>query len=138
MVEQPRNDRATIFHRIDAHGGATIDDIKRVVSHDTDQRMEYQSRHTKDKSSIMHCGQLKLMCMETSFLTDWAAKGDLVVYVGGGNGLHLPTLARMFPMLSFDVYDVQRISPDILAETAGQFRFVAPRHTEADGPLDRE
>ena len=45
---------------------------------------QFNSKAIQEKSSIMHCGQLKLLCMETAFLTKWASPGDLVVYIGGG------------------------------------------------------
>jgi hypothetical protein len=55
---------------------------------------------------------------QVAFLTQWASPGDLVVYVGGGTGMHLPTLARMFPMVHFDVFDVKPLNALILGETA--------------------
>lgn len=38
----------------------------------------------------------------------------------------------MFPMLKFDVYDVPKPPPMLLAETAGQFRFIGRRFEDAD------
>lgn len=122
----------SIFQRIHESGGTPLSEIKRTIDHEADPRRTYEPRPSKDKSSVMHCGQLKLLCMETAFLTEWAAPGDTVVYVGGGNGVHLPTLARLFPMLNFDVYDVPRLAPALLADTARQFRFIGRRFTDAD------
>lgn len=73
-----------------------LENINRTVRHERDPKMKYEPRATDAKSSIMHCGQLKLLCMETAFLTEWGKPNDVVVYVGGGNGIHLPTLARYF------------------------------------------
>lgn len=68
--------------------------LKRTLCQDSSERLPYVTRDSNSKSNIMHSGQLKLLCMETSFLTKWAAPDDIVVYIGGGNGNHLPTLAR--------------------------------------------
>lgn len=84
----------SIFERIEACGGTHLSEIRRRLDHGSDPRLAYEPRASKDKASVMHCGQLKLLCMETAFLTEHASAGDVVVYVGGGNGVHLPTLAR--------------------------------------------
>ena len=34
--------------------------------------------------------------------------------------MHLPTLARMFPAVNFDVFDVKPLSPLVLGETIGR------------------
>jgi hypothetical protein len=62
--------------------------------------------------------------METSFLTNWAAPDDVIVYIGGGNGNHLPTLSRMFPMVHFDVFDLFPLNALVLGETARRFSFI--------------
>lgn len=67
---------------------------KRVVDHSTSQRLKYRPRESQEKNLIMHCGQLKLLLAETHFLTQWSSANDIVIYIGGASGMHLPTLSR--------------------------------------------
>lgn len=106
--------------------------LQRTIDHGTSKRMVYHSRESDDKNMIMQCGQLKLLCTETSFLTRWASPGDVVVYVGGGNGIHLPTIARMFPMVHFDVFDVMPPSPLVMGETSSRFSFIQRKFNMED------
>lgn len=96
----------------------------RTVCHSTSPRIPYHPRESKDKNQIMHCGQLKLLCLEAEFLNKWAEPGDLVVYVSGSGCMHLPTISRMFPKIHFDVYDTIPLNPLILGETAPRFSFI--------------
>ncbi len=54
-----------------------------------------------------HVGQRKLLMSEVDFLTDFARRGDTVVYAGSAPGIHIPYLASLFDSLhlTFELYD---------------------------------
>ena len=69
-----------------------------------------------------HYGQRKLLLTEVDFLTDFARRGDTVVYAGSAPGTHIPYLASLFrPLqLKFELYDPRDFSfpaaaPEVLA-----------------------
>lgn len=57
------------------------------------------------RSTLASWGQRKLALSEVDFLTDFADDGDLVVYAGSAPGTHLLDLAKLFPTLTFHLYD---------------------------------
>lgn len=62
--------------------------------------------------TALHIGQRKLLLSEVDFLTDYARKGDTVVYAGSAPGIHLPYLASLFhsKALRFELYDPRKFS----------------------------
>lgn len=66
-------------------------------------------KHSEVKANTsFHLGQLKLFYAELLFLTKYAQKGDLVLYVGAAPGYHTNKMAQLFPNLEFHLYDKQR------------------------------
>lgn len=73
-----------------------------------DQKLASQSKN-------IHWGQLKLHISEVEYLL---AKGALeqrtmVIYPGGGPGLHIPLLASLFPLVKFVLIDPVFSEPEI-------------------------
>jgi hypothetical protein len=66
-----------------------------------------QTQYSRDvATSVLHFGQLKLLCSEIQFLVavgDW--KGCTLIYAGASPGHHIPYLMRMFPRLGFVLVD---------------------------------
>ena len=58
----------------------------------------------KFQYSTIHWGQLKLFFSELYLLTNYAEKGNVVVYVGAAPGIHIPTLQYMFAKLGLYYY----------------------------------
>ena len=63
-----------------------------------------------------HMGQVKLLLSEIDFLTDFARQGDIIVYVGAADGMHMPTLASMFKGLNLQwhLFDPARFSQQVM------------------------
>lgn len=59
-----------------------------------------------DGRSLPEWGQLKLLMTEILFLTKYY-QHDItnVLYVGAASGYHIPYLSKMFPKISFDLFD---------------------------------
>lgn len=71
----------------------------------TDQpKQQYRTKEAKEFSTC-HLGQLKLQLNEMQFLTRNSKKASLVVYIGAGGGMHIPYLSKLFPRLTFHLYD---------------------------------
>ena len=73
---------------------------------------QLEDRITYEKSKKMNChnstrhlGQLKLLLTEIMFLSKTWKHGKKVLYVGAAHGYHIYYLAKMFPMLTFDLWD---------------------------------
>ena len=52
-----------------------------------------------------HLGQLKLLIAEILFLSKYSKEGNKVIYVGAAPGYHINILIKMFPYLTFDLWD---------------------------------
>lgn len=102
------------------------------LDHTTYPRMHYADRKGLDLTGNVYCGQLKALCMDVQFLTAHSSTGDLVVYIAGRDGGHLPTLSRMFPCLRFDVFDLPQANPLLLGETCPKFNFINRKFNEQD------
>ncbi len=61
---------------------------------------EKWDKYKADQSENVHWGQLKLHLSEMEYLLAKGAteKRTLVIYPGGGPGLHVPLLAALFPI----------------------------------------
>ena len=77
-------------------------------------RRRYYRRNNEDKT-VLHRGQLKLLCAEIEFLTNFASKGDIVLYVGAAPGRHIHYLTKLFPELSYILYDPAPFSKELLS-----------------------
>ena len=103
------------------------------MDHETHPRIPYEHRKSLSLDGAEVCGKLKALCSEVQFLTKVASPGDVVVYVAGSQGSHLPTLSKMFPMLRFDVFDMLTpLNPLVLAECASRFTFVSRKFEDRD------
>ena len=62
----------------------------------------------------VHMGQRKLFLSEMEFLTKYAKKGDLVVYVGAAEGFNTPFLIDLFAYLDleFHLYDPRNFAKE--------------------------
>lgn len=67
-------------------------------------RRRYRRRAHETKS-LLHWGQRKLLLSEIKFLTEHSFDNATVLYVGAAPGTHILQLMRMFPSLSFELYD---------------------------------
>ena len=68
-------------------------------------RLPYKVRAERDKESVIHYGQLKLLLSEIRFLTEYNELGKVVVYAGAAPGHHIGYLAELFPQHRFELYD---------------------------------
>jgi hypothetical protein len=56
-----------------------------------------------------HMGQIKLLFSEILFLSNFYKDEELhVVYVGAADGRHIGLLAKLFPKMTFDLYDSEK------------------------------
>lgn len=55
-----------------------------------------------------HLGQLKLLIAEIIFLSKYSKEGNKVVYVGAASGYHINVLVKLFPYLTFDLWDSRK------------------------------
>jgi hypothetical protein len=90
-------------------------DPRRYLTVGSDDLQEpYRSRKHEVKTATKW-GQLKLLMTELSFLTYyWNPVVDpdaSVVYVGAAPGTHTITLAKLFPWLTFHLYDAREFDP---------------------------
>lgn len=74
-----------------------------------DGRMSYTEMRNSDcehtTSKKIHLGQLKLLIAEILFLAKYSKEGNKVLYVGAAMGYHTYILAKLFPYLTFDLWD---------------------------------
>ena len=69
-------------------------------------RLPYQEKKPGEKFSTAHIGQRKLFLSEVGFLLEIDPQQYYtVVYAGAAPGIHIPFLARMFPRVTFHLYD---------------------------------
>lgn len=59
----------------------------------------------KEKDTTTYSGQRKLAIHELTFLTKYGHLSRKIVYVGAAPGIHIPILAKLFPMHKFDLWD---------------------------------
>jgi len=82
---------------------ASKDSLTRILKPDARER-PYRRRN-RDKKTVIHWGQRKLLMSEIEFLTLYAEPGDTVVYAGAAPGNHTYFLSLMFPFLKFVLVD---------------------------------
>ena len=58
-----------------------------------------------DRITVVHIGQRKLLLSEIEFLTLYGHLAKDVVYAGAAPGTHITLLSKMFPDLTFHLYD---------------------------------
>ena len=86
-----------------------------LLHHGFSERMKYTPRQPKEKRSIVHRGQRKLLMSEIGLLVQLDPRRDYtVVYAGAAPGIHTPFLSELFPNVTFQLYDP---SPFKIAET---------------------
>jgi len=96
--------------------GYTIaDDVpfSRVLDHASGKMRPYRERG-KEKKTVCHWGQRKLMVSEMEFITKFYDKAKIVVYAGAAPGTHIPCLAQLFPKLRFVLVDPRPFSSDVV------------------------
>lgn len=71
---------------------------------DNSPTMKYRRRKDEEKS-VLHWGQRKLLLVEIEFLTNYSNENDIVLYAGAAPGIHIKYLSKLFPTLSFILYD---------------------------------
>lgn len=71
---------------------------------DQHKRVPYRRKILEVRPQI-HIGQLKLFLCELWFLNNYQHLCNTVVYVGTGKGKHIGFLAKLFPHLTFHLYD---------------------------------
>lgn len=69
----------------------------------------------KNRNTVVHWGQRKLLLSEIEFLTIASLPGDTVVYAGAAPCHHLPLLCRFFPTVKFILYDDGDVCEEALA-----------------------
>ena len=107
--------------------------VERSLDHASHPKMVYENRSPESKLGVVHSGQLKLLCIETDFLSKNAQKGDTVVYCGGGGVEHLGMLSRMFPLVTVHVYDINVPYVTQRKQTInGNVRFMQRKLNEED------
>mgnify|MGYP001560049506 CR=1 FL=1 len=95
--------------------------------------IEY-SEYTKTNNT--HWGQLKLIIEELAFFVYFLSpqlSNGTVVYVGAASGQHIPILARMFPTLSWELYDPSEFSISEKDFPSGKIKIF----TGTDGLFDK-
>jgi hypothetical protein len=91
---------------------------------DKGEKMEYRSDRSvgiNDKIilEMMHHGQRKLLLSEIEFLTNYdnrwkkTDKNRIVVYVGAAPGFHTPYLVKLFPNITWHLYDKTQFAPKL-------------------------
>jgi hypothetical protein len=73
-------------------------------------RVKYEPGSLKNdnlQQTTVHIGQLKLFISEVNFFNMFLEDTDdaLCVYAGAAPGIHIPFLSKMFPMVTFHLYD---------------------------------
>ena len=106
----------TVFHGSEVQGG-NFDQAFVFIENEWDTvgdgngKQEYFPRKGMRKTAIKW-GQLKLFTTELQFLNKyWDYKqvpNPLVVYVGAAPGVHTGFLAKMFPQITFHLYDARQ------------------------------
>jgi hypothetical protein len=79
---------------------------ERIVNIDDSKGLKYQYVPRKKYSTIHH-GQRKLLISEIEFMTLHSNPGDIVVYVGAADGEHINDLVKMFPDITYYLYDMR-------------------------------
>jgi hypothetical protein len=88
-----------------------------------------QTEYTRDAPSARHAGQLKLLCCEIRFLKRYGFKRPYtVVYAGSAPGIHIPTLAALFPLARFVLVDP---AESAVVTNPPRVRVLRARMTEA-------
>lgn len=90
-----------------------------------------ETPYARDASPpVRHAGQLKLLCSEIRFLKRFGFRRSpyTVVYAGAAPGLHIPTLAALFPMARFVLVDP---APCAVQSNPPAVRVLRARMTEA-------
>jgi len=62
-----------------------------------------------------HWGQLKLFISELLFLTNYYDQSEVsdVIYIGAAPGDHIPILSKLFPSITFHLYDKSEFRPQV-------------------------
>lgn len=81
----------------------------RILDHEISPRLrfnrwEWESRK-RDPGGLAYHPHLKCLCSSLAFLTAKCKPGDTVLYVGSSVSSYICTLANMFPMLHFRLFD---------------------------------
>ena len=86
----------------------TVIRFERILDHggDTVERLPYSNKKPGERFSTVQNGQRKLLLSEIELLclTDPVCTYTLV-YAGAAPGVHIPLLARLFPYVTFHLYD---------------------------------
>lgn len=81
---------------------------KQVTLDNDDPELEYQ-RRSQDQKTAIHWGQRKLLMTEVQFLTIYCnVDNPIVVYAGAAPGHHIPIISRMFPSITWHLYDPRK------------------------------
>lgn len=83
-------------------------DLQDTLCHEHDPKLEYKEPTESESKhkNVAHSVYLKLLLSEIQFLTAHARSGDTVIYILGGAVKHVLTLSKMFPLVTFSVYDL--------------------------------
>ncbi len=86
-----------------------------------DQQIEYKGARTrkeKEASTTVKYGQLKLFLAELQFFNLYfdpeKHKNPVCLYIGAALGTHIATLAKMYPMIQFKLYDPSDFNHQVL------------------------
>jgi hypothetical protein len=98
-----------------------------VGSGDKEKVYARRTNAEKQSSTTFKYGQLKLFLSELSFLNIYfdpdLHKNSKVVYVGAALGTHIATLAKMYPMIEFHLYDPQPFHDEVLEPVDNIFMY---------------
>lgn len=85
-----------------------------------DEEIKYEKRSAEEKfnSTSFASGQHKLLFCELNFLNIYfdmeKHKDPVIVYIGAANGTHTATIAKMYPMIKFELYDPEKFNLEAL------------------------
>jgi hypothetical protein len=65
-------------------------------------------RRKGEYKTVLHWGQRKLMMSEIEFLTRGYFSECKVIYAGAAPALHIPFLSKLFPLVTFELYDPEK------------------------------
>lgn len=89
----------------------------KTIATEIDDSSPTEPYHNPEQSSMcraknVHMGQAKLLLAEMDFLAQHASQGNLVVYAGAADGLHIPTLDAIFARLKlrWQLFDPEEFS----------------------------
>ena len=92
---------------------------------DGDKQIEYKPRTKEEKSNAntVKYGQGKLFFSELQFFNLYydpkIHKRPICLYIGAALGTHIATLAKMYPMFEYHLYDPQEFNMEVLKEHIG-------------------